>query len=393
MHASRLIGSVGLRVGALRRAVCNKQPQEMLQSPPTRLLWLAPTLNHYRVPTLIALGEEVDLLVLAGTGRAGKGDVDVNWAGLSVIQVDVPKSRFGWSISSLSQAFKLGARRDWMLVPAETKLIPLLCLAWLWRRFGSGPKLVSYTHLRPKLGSKWLRPLETSIARAMYALYDRVVFYTSSTRDSALRLRLLPRGKAGFANNTVYTPAINSSYEFAFPTSAIPTLLYIGRLIPSKKIDQVIGIFQQLTATLGPGGVKLEIIGDGPMADHVREASRRLPGLVWHGSTVDEGQIARVMLRAWALICPVNPGLAINHGLAHGRPMVTTVQETEAPEFSYLTGGVNALITGSGDELHPALVQFLSDRSSVEELCRGAHATGQELTTEKWVKGIVANLL
>nr|WP_259331163.1 glycosyltransferase family 4 protein [Thermus thermophilus] len=54
--------------------------------------------------------------------------------------------------------------------------------------------------------------------------------------------------------------------------------LFVGRLSPEKGVRTLLRAW----ALLG-GRVPLKVVGDGPLADEVREAARRLPGVEWLG--------------------------------------------------------------------------------------------------------------
>jgi len=74
--------------------------------------------------------------------------------------------------------------------------------------------------------------------------------------------------------------------------------LYVGRLSDEKGVDTLLAAWEKLKQR-----IPLKIAGDGPLAELVRDAARRLPGVEWLGQkTLDE--IYKLMRRAAFLIIP-----------------------------------------------------------------------------------------
>ena len=66
----------------------------------TKILWLAPNMNHYKSRFLnhLAVDESIDLSVFSGAGRQKMGDEELkgDWS-FKQLNIDVPKKEFGTS--------------------------------------------------------------------------------------------------------------------------------------------------------------------------------------------------------------------------------------------------------------------------------------------------------
>ena len=98
---------------------------------------------------------------------------------------------------------------------------------------------------------------------------------------------------------------------------------------------------KRLNQTENP--LTLEIIGDGSQREIVKKAIEKDKNILWHGTLVNEAEIAPIMERCSLVFIPGHSGLSINHAFAYGRPYITIESETHAPEINYLEHGINGL--------------------------------------------------
>jgi glycosyltransferase involved in cell wall biosynthesis len=112
--------------------------------------------------------------------------------------------------------------------------------------------------------------------------------------------------------------------------------LFIGRLVPEKGVPTLLEAWRKM-----PAGLPLKIVGDGPLADSVREAAAQLPNVEWLGrrtraevhallqdasilaapSEWYEGAVPRTILEAHAAGTPVVAARlgCMAGGVAHGQ--------------------------------------------------------------------------
>jgi glycosyltransferase involved in cell wall biosynthesis len=359
-----------------------------------RILWLAPNFNHYKARFLNHLAEDkdVDLTILSGTGRQHMGDQELNeeWV-FKQVKVNASKKDFGMS-KEVKQKLKILFKDfDWVLIPAEKKNIPLLFFAEKLRKQYTNVRLFSYNHAQFKSKNAVLSFLDNALTRFFYKKLDRVVFYTEKACEEAINLKLISPHKAYWANNTVDNTEIEKYYSFQLPPQT-PIIVFIGRLIASKRINDLLGYYKALKLKLP--NLKLEIIGDGPEASMVKNAVDIDHNVIWHGTLVDEARIAPIMQRASLIFVPGLSGLSINHAFAYGRPYITLAAEKHGPEISYVIHGENGyILDGNFEENTNILQNLLKDNELLALFCKNAKATGDKLTVDKWVAQMKLSLI
>lgn len=356
----------------------------MKMSDTINVLWLAPNLNHYKVRFLNRLQENgwVSLHLLCGEIEQSKGYASfTDVLRGEVSSVSVRKKQMGRSLKVLMNIFSLQRQKhfDWIMIPAETKFLPLLTAVWLGRFF-LPVRLFSYNHAVAGSAKKSFR-----LSWLMYRMFDRIVFYTEHEKEKALALHLLPPRKAFFANNTLDGTEIARHSTFQIRSLADPAILFIGRLIPNKNIPLLLAVYRELRKTMPQ--LKLLIIGDGLEADTVRRAVAENNDIEWFGALSDESKIAPVMARA-NIVCNLGAsGLSIMHAFLYGKPYVAMERPDNGPECWYLCPGENGLMLSGGGVEDVAQIQaLLSDRVQYENFCRAAAATAQKYSMEAWVK-------
>ncbi len=364
-----------------------------------KLLWLSPNLNHYKVRFLNYLSKEpsIDLTVLAGSGRKNMGDRLINDSPVfKLINTDVTKANFGFSKVIRNELSKIIYTFDWVMIPREKKNIILFLYVLQKRKFyiqkTANFRLFSYNH--PISTSSYAKSIfiDRILTKFYYRHYDRIIFYAQKSRATAVHEGLINIDKAYWANNTVDTKEINKYYKFSFPNSDKPTILFIGRLVPSKRIDLFFKYYTELQNILERENkkIKLIIIGDGPERKLVINHLKTDTSIEWKGAIVDEAEIAPLMKRASMVFVPGHSGLSINHAFAYGKPYVTIYNKGHAPEIDYLIDGKNGIILNdSFNENITRLVKLLKNFKLLNRMCINAYKTSKELSVEKWVQQII----
>lgn len=360
-----------------------------------KILWLSPSFNHYKARFLNHLGKEkdIELTILSGMGRTQMGDqeLDGNWT-FKHIKIDVSKKDFGKSKIVRKELKTIFNEYDWVLIPAEKKNLPLFLYALYLRLLHKKTKLFSYNH--PILKSKGNQSslFDRLLTKFYYKKLDRVVFYTEKSHQWAISNKFIRFEKAFWANNTIDNTEVNKNYGFRVPPKDVQSLLFIGRLIPSKRIADAIHYFSLLKEQ--HKNLKLEIIGDGPDRAIVEDAIKKEKDITWHGTLVNEVDIAPIMARSSFVFIPGLSGLSINHAFAYGRPYITLKAVKHGPEISYLKNDINGLLLNDkSEEILKAISDLLNDKVKLDQLCINAKAKAEELTVEKWVQQIKNSLI
>lgn len=170
-----------------------------------------------------------------------------------------------------------------------------------------------------------------------------------------------------------------------FPDSHV--LLYVGRLVPRKRVDLLISFAKSHPQVAGRP-VEALIVGDGEERARL-EALAQGAGNVHFLGAIDPSdiRIAKAMKLSAAVVVPGYLGLAVNHAFAHGRPVVTLQHDFHSPEVEYLSHGENGLMIPGGEEGFAAgLAAFLSSPDEQSRLSQGAKEARESLRLDHMVE-------
>lgn len=352
-----------------------------------RILWLSPNLNHYKARFLNHLAHEtnVELTILSGTGRKAMGDaeIDEEWK-FQHHSMDVSKKDFGTSNLVRKHLKDNFNNYDWILIPAEKKNLLLFLYANSLKSKSANTKLFSYNHPILKSGNGKISFMDRLLTKFYYKKLDRVIFYTKQSCEWALQNKLIHPNKAFWANNTIDTIEIDEHYNFQLPPENKPNFLFIGRLIASKRIEDLITYYNLLKKDIP--NITLDIIGDGPENYLIKKAAETDLDITWHGTLVNEVDIAPIMKKASLVFIPGHSGLSINHAFAYGRPYITLKGPSHAPELDYIDSGINGYVLGDDRNTNiSTLKKLLLNRTILEQFCESARQKGKYLAVENWV--------
>jgi glycosyltransferase involved in cell wall biosynthesis len=359
-----------------------------------KVLWLSPTLNHYKAKFLSKLQTDypLDITVLAGTGREGEGDSMWNEkVSFKLIRLPVLKKDFGFSTKVRAELKNGIGAYDWIMIPKENKNL-LLFLSALSFRFGAGSRgkktrFFSYNHPLTLEGPRKTGFLNRLITQLYYNRLDRVIFYTEKGCQRMIDGGFIAPEKAFWANNTIDTDGIDQNYTFCLPDQTQPEILFIGRLVERKRLPVLLEYFRALKKQNGLENLKLIVIGDGPQSGIVEEASKNDSNIEWKGAITDESQIAPLMSRASLVFIPGHSGLSVNHALCYGRPFVTFGNIHQPPEIDYVRDGKNGLIlTGNSNQNIERIASLLVNFDP--ELYKGCYAAGKALSVGNWCQRV-----
>lgn len=164
-------------------------------------------------------------------------------------------------------------------------------------------------------------------------------------------------------------------------------LLYIGRLVPRKKIDLLIR-FGLENPEVGGKQVEVLIIGDGDERARLETKAQGARHIHFLGALDPaDPAIAKALRMSSAVVIPGYLGLAINHAFAHGCPVITQNHDYHSPEIDYLTDKVDGLLLSPDDTRFCAeLADFLRDGDLQVRLSENALQTRESLRIEHMVR-------
>ena len=174
---------------------------------------------------------------------------------------------------------------------------------------------VRYRCFRDSLAGSAVAAATISLNRSLGTWEDRVdrfLVLTDFMRDILVRTGLRS-DRIDLTPNFVDDPG---------PRRSMPgqskTVLFVGRLAPEKGIDLLIDCWERSA----PGGLTLEVVGDGPLLTAMRK--RAVPGVVFRGR-LDRAEVRSLMLTSRALAFPSiwyeGQPMVILEALAAGLPV------------------------------------------------------------------------
>jgi glycosyltransferase involved in cell wall biosynthesis len=234
-------------------------------------------------------------------------------------------------------------------------------------------------------GLGWFRrPVFTYLGR-FHRRSRRVYTPSSSSRQDLLRLGLTDVEVWGRGVDTeLFHPGRRSqAMRAALGMGSRFTFLYVGRLAPEKRADQIIDAFRIAAEILPKGVIHLVMAGVGPRETDLRAAApsgvtfvgflerrTRLPDLYANCDAFAFASVTETL------------GLVVLEAMASGLPVIAApvggVRE-------YLRDGENGLAYPEGDvaAMARAMVKLAGEWGLAQRLARGARRTAETLSWER----------
>jgi len=376
--------------------------------PPLAVAWLHPVIPNYRVPLLQRLAKVPGLKV---TSFYGAGNTEFSppsaTSGLTTIDAREVKS-YPWPMKgerTLWQAawYEL-CRGPYDVIVCQETIHNLTNWA-LWATRGwHKKKLVFYGYgYRPDQLATGLRDIRDRVRKIFLTSADALIVYTNRGREECCRAGIESE-KIFVCGNTLDTEALiplaqdprvivgAGVLRERLQLGGRPVLIYVGRLVPEKRLDVLLHTLRQLCATMTPEPALL-IVGEGASLPQVREQAKEMPNVHFLGPIYDDYELAKVFLVADLLVIPGRVGLTCVHGFCYGVPVVTTLRQVEqSPEFDYIQHEKNGYVVSEPRvELYQeALTTLLRDKRRLRAMKTHAYQTAQSLTMSTMTTQFVA---
>lgn len=158
-------------------------------------------------------------------------------------------------------------------------------------------------------------------------------------------------------------------------------LIFISRLLPAKKPEDILKIYELLDETIKKK-VGVHIIGNGPMFDMLQKniyESGLSDNIKLYGEINDAQTLGQLLYVSDFMINPGYLGLSINLSFAYGCPIITfdndKMEQQHSPEIYYLKDGYSGIKIKNLNllEMSQTLSKSLSDGSYIKmrENCLG----------------------
>lgn len=175
----------------------------------------------------------------------------------------------------------------------------------------------------------------------------RSCHYFAYTEDGASRVVAtgMPSELVTVVNNSTDVRssaiAVEEARRLGGDGRASRTVLVIGSLDSSKRVDLIVETGRLLSSAYPD--FRLLIVGDGVQRDLVYRAAEASGSIEFFGRR-NGAELASIAARASLILNPGRVGLVAVDSIAFGLPIVTCENSRHAPEYSYLSPGVDAVV-------------------------------------------------
>ena len=302
--------------------------------------------SNYRKPLFDRLKSHFDLRILHSENSSGVGQTETTYS-YKVPKIKYYKKETNIFLFIFSRLIKYKPKTIiHEFNPSILSIYPLFILKWILNYkiilWGQGYNRVkkfnptnSFSSLIRLLLMKSADALivygkEAKNILSNYINSDKI-FIAPNTLDTEnserIYQKLLQKGKKNIKEEI----SINSPYN----------LVFIGRLIQSKKPNEIIDLTERLIKNYNID-IKAHFVGKGPEINNLKKnAESKIPGKVkFHGKIFDENTIAKIIFASNLMVIPGEVGLAVVHAFSYRCPVVTFEETNQGPfhgpEGSYI---------------------------------------------------------
>lgn len=239
--------------------------------------------------------------------------------------------------------------------------------------------------------------LVSRLRSKLYCSYDAVIAYGSKAADDYRRAGVADE-RIFVAHNAVSTEVAREAAD-RYPADGDqvrgwraqhgltkPTIIFVGRLIPEKRL----GLLIESCQTIGEG-FDLLIVGDGPArTDLERLAADKFPGTRFIGHQQGE-ELSLAFAASDLFVLPGTGGLAIYEAMAHGKPVI--VGQGDGTEVDLVQDGRNGLLVPHNDasKLTDAIQSYIGQQDRIRrEGLESRKIVEEEASIDKMVSTFVS---
>jgi glycosyltransferase involved in cell wall biosynthesis len=364
-------------------------------TPPTHILLVTVWLPHYREPIYRAMQEWADWRLTIAA------DTTSHLPGLALVsperaQQPVNKGGLRWiparNTSPVSNAILwqhgvcgLATKREYDVVIFLGQYSSMS--TWIGAVLAriTGKQVLMWTHgfIKPRKDG-WVK---RQIRKAFYRLAHKHLIYNHHARLNAIQLGFNPNDLYVVFNSLDYARQLELRNQIddqarqqvlrrLFTNPDLPTLLWIGRLTSSKRLDMI----PTAMHCLEQRGLEVNalFIGDGPERDELIRQAHDLDlddRVNFYGACHNEEELAPLISACDLCTAPGAIGLTAMHAFAYGTPCLTHDNpEAQGPEFEAIIPGKTGLLYRHNDmeDFVNRIEEWLSQpksRQAVREAC------------------------
>jgi glycosyltransferase involved in cell wall biosynthesis len=209
------------------------------------------------------------------------------------------------------------------------------------------------------------------IRKLMATLANAVIFYSEEGKKDFIELGI-PDHKLFVAWNAIDVTGIQKIRK----RGTSKNIIFVGRLVPSKKVDILIEGFSKAYLKLPPK-TKLLIVGDGEEKKKLVQLTKKLGmegNILFLGEIDTDEKLAPVFADCVLGIHPGAAGLFIIHCFAFGIPILLADHEPHGPEIEACKRGINSdfFSANDSDSLSEMIIEMFKNEDKLALL--GKHA-------------------
>jgi len=230
----------------------------------------------------------------------------------------------------------------------------------------------------PRSGPKFLKVARHLFARNFIHRFSGLLTYSSKAASDC--------GKLGVSDDRIFVAhnAIDNSESEKYLSKwgsddswkaqwrewlgfdpDLPSLLFVGRLLPQKKVDMLINAYVPLL-----GQCQLLIVGDGPSKSYLEEYAKPYGEHIRFAGHQSGEMLAKCFIASDIFVLPGWGGLALYQAMSYGKPVIASFGD--GTEVDLVQNGVNGVIFKSGDEddLRDKIYSLLRQQQRLPEMGR-----------------------
>ncbi|MBN1597145.1 MAG: glycosyltransferase family 4 protein [Bacteroidales bacterium] len=198
--------------------------------------------------------------------------------------------------------------------------------------------------------------------RFFYKKLDAFIFYSNGRKQVFEKyLNKIPLIVAPNTLDTNYLKKLYNKFELIgtkemkirLNLNKKYNLIFIGRLLKSKRIDLLLDTFLLLKKDLHD--IALHIIGDGTELDQIKRFMKQTRDIYYYGSSYDDKKNGELLYCSDIFLMPGYVGLSVIHAMSFGCPVVTCNPGISgpfhSPEFEYIKHNQNGWIFKSDSNI------------------------------------------
>jgi glycosyltransferase involved in cell wall biosynthesis len=237
-------------------------------------------------------------------------------------------------------------------------------------------------------GARWLKGLVSRYLTRFHRTSRRVYTPSNVSRQELLRLGLTDVEVWGRGVDTeLFHPGRRGeALRAALGMGSRYTFLYVGRLAPEKRPQQVLDAFRLASEMLPRGVIHLVIAGTGPREAELRAAAP--PGVSFLGLLDRRSRLPDLYANCDAFVfasITETLGLVVLEAMASGLPVIAV---PEGGVRDHLRDGRNGLACREGDVhgMAMAMVRIATEWGLSRRLARGARHSVEQLSWDREIE-------